>query len=255
MRKYHAWCFDLDGTVYRGEEPIPETVSFIQKLREQGAGVFFVTNNSALTPESQAEKLAKMGIEADPDEIMTSSVATAAHLLKVHGSVKVMMIGEEGLRKALETAGHTVVRQHPQAVVVGIDRSITYGKLADASLAVSAGASFIATNSDKAYPTEQGLVPGNGAFAGLIELATGVSPYYIGKPSVPMLEALAERHGLDRKDMVMVGDNYETDITAGIRFGIDTIHVDTGVTRTEDLAHYGEQPTYALKTLGDWKVN
>ncbi|EMR05132.1 putative hydrolase yutF [Bhargavaea cecembensis DSE10] len=255
MREYQAWCFDLDGTVYRGKEPIPETVRFIRGLREKGAGVFFVTNNSALTPEQQSEKLEGMGITAAPEEIMTSSVATAEHLLKNHGALPVSMIGEEGLRTALESAGHRIVRESPDAVVVGIDREITYGKLADASLAVSAGALFVATNSDKAYPTERGLVPGNGAFAGLIELATGVSPFYIGKPSVPMLETLADRHGLKKEEMIMVGDNYETDIMAGIRFGIETVHVDTGVTRTEDLAKFGEQPTYALRTLDGWTEN
>lgn len=253
MREYRAWCFDLDGTVYRGVEPIPETVRFIRSLREKGAGVFFVTNNSALTPEKQSEKLSRMGIAADPEEIMTSSVATADHLLKNHGTLPVYMIGEEGLRTALISAGHRIVQDSPEAVVVGIDRGITYAKLADASLAVSAGAAFVATNSDKAYPTERGLVPGNGAFAGLIELATGVSPFYIGKPAIPMLQALADRHGLIKEEMVMVGDNYETDITAGIRFGIDTVHVDTGVTRAEDLTKYGEQPTYTLGTLDDWK--
>ncbi|MFC7366085.1 MULTISPECIES: TIGR01457 family HAD-type hydrolase [Bhargavaea] len=255
MKEYRAWCFDLDGTVYRGDVPIPETVRFIRSLREKGAGVFFVTNNSALTPERQAEKLMGMGITAAPEEIMTSSVATADHLLKNHGTIPVYMIGEEGLRSALTSAGHRIVREAPDAVVVGIDREITYGKLADASLAVSAGSAFVATNSDKAYPTERGLVPGNGAFAGLIELATGVSPFYIGKPSVPMLEALADRHGLEKEEMIMVGDNYETDIVAGIRYGIDTVHVDTGVTRTSALSNYGEQPTYALKTLDGWGAN
>lgn len=253
MREYQAWCFDLDGTVYRGEEPIPATARFIRKLRKKGCGVFFVTNNSALTPEHQAEKLARMGITAAPEEVMTSSVATADHLVSNHGTLPVYMIGEEGLRMALETAGHRIVRQAPDAVVVGIDRAITYGKLADASLAVSGGAMFVATNSDKAYPTERGLVPGNGAFAGLIELATGVSPFYIGKPAVPMLEALAERHGLAKEEMVMVGDNYETDIMAGIRFGIDTVHVDTGVTRAADLINYREQPTYSLSTMDNWE--
>ena len=255
MREYRAWCFDLDGTVYRGEEPIPETVRFIRKLREKGCGVFFVTNNSALTPERQSEKLARMGITAAPEEVMTSSVATADHLLKNHGTLSVCRIGEEGLRTALESAGHQIVREAPDAVVVGIDREINYRKLADASLAVSGGATFVATNSDKAYPTERGLVPGNGAFAGLIELATGVSPFYIGKPAVPMLVTLAERHGLSKEEMVIVGDNYETDIMAGIRFGIDTVHVDTGVTRVADLVNYGEQPTYSLSTLDDWEDN
>ncbi|MET3576351.1 TIGR01457 family HAD-type hydrolase [Bhargavaea ullalensis] len=252
MKDYKAWCFDLDGTVYRGESPIAEAVELIGWLRKEGNRVFFVTNNSALTPSRQADKLERMGIVASPEEIMTSSLATAGFLLEQHGRMDVEMIGEEGLREALEGAGHRIVTEGGEAVVVGIDRQIGYERLASACLSVSAGARFIATNGDRAFPTERGFVPGNGAFAGLIESTTGVRPTVIGKPEVHMLAEISSRHDLRKEEMILVGDNYETDIRAGLRFGIDTLHVDTGVTRTADLAGFNEQPTYQLSTLADW---
>lgn len=251
MRDYRAWCFDLDGTVYRGESAIPEAVGLIRLLRKEGRQVFYMTNNSALTPDQQAEKLSRMGIAAGPEEIMTSSIATAGYLMNEFGKQDVFMIGEDGLRQALELAGHRIVAAGGETVVIGIDRDISYAKLASACLAVSGGARFIATNGDRAFPNERGLVPGNGAFAGLIELTTGVKPTIIGKPAGHMLSEIAKIHGVKKKEMVLVGDNYETDIAAGLRFGIDTIHVDTGVTRTEDLVRYPEQPTLSVRTLGE----
>ncbi|SIT91925.1 TIGR01457 family HAD-type hydrolase [Edaphobacillus lindanitolerans] len=254
MKHYQAWCFDLDGTVYRGETAIPEAVRLIGQLRDSGSRIFFITNNSALTPQMQAEKLMRMGIRAAPEEIMTSSIATAGYLAGQYGRMDVTMIGEEGLREALEEAGHRIVTEGGEAVVVGIDRQISYDKLAAACLAVSAGAPFIATNGDLAFPDERGLVPGNGAFAGLIGSVTGVQPVVIGKPESHMIAEIARKQGLRKDGMILVGDNYETDIKAGLRFGIDTLHVDTGVTRKEALAGHSEQPTYSLRSLSEWEI-
>ena len=118
---------------------------------------------------------------------------------------------------------------------MGIDREITYAKLADACLAIRAGAHFIATNSDHAFPTERGIVPGNGSFVKLMELSTGKSPVFVGKPEAHMLSFIQLKNGFKKDEMVMIGDNYDTDILAGIRFGIDTVHVEGGVTSKEEV--------------------
>ena len=174
---------------------------------------------------------------------MTSAIAAAKYCKKHFEGASVMMIGEIGLEEALITEGFELTTQNPDVVVVGIDRSITYEKLAAASLAIRAGAHFIATNGDRAFPTEKGLVPGNGSFIKLLESTTDRTAIYVGKPEPHMLHFIQQK-GYTKDEMVMIGDNYETDIQAGIRFGIDTIHVEGGVTSLETVMGQLELPTY-----------
>ena len=138
---------------------------------------------------------------------------------------------------------------NPDVVIMGIDRDITYAKLADACLAIR-GAHFIATNSDKAFPTERGLVPGNGSFAKLMENATGISPVFIGKPEAYMLEFIQQENGYLKEEMIMIGDNYDTDIQAGIRFGIDTLHVAGGVTSLEEVMSKEQHTDLSYPDIG-----
>ena len=252
MDNYKAICFDLDGTVYRGNEVIPEAVTLIEKLQRNGIEPFYVTNNSSLTTRQFQSKLGRMGIRTEPDQIMTSAIAAAKYCKTHFEGASVMMIGEIGLEEALISEGFELTTQNPDVVVVGIDRSITYEKLAAASLAIRAGAQFIATNGDRAFPTEKGLVPGNGSFVKLLESTTDRTAIYVGKPEPHMLHFIQQK-GYTKDEMVMIGDNYETDIQAGIRFGIDTIHVEGGVTSLETVMGQLELPTYMYKSLADWK--
>ena len=254
MDHYKAICLDLDGTVYRGTEPIPEAVSFIASAQARGVNPYFVTNNSAMTRLQIQEKLASFGIQTDTAHIMTSAVAVAKYCKANYQDASVMMIGEKGLEEALLSEGIVLTEDNPDVVVMGIDREITYGKLATACLAIRAGAHFIATNSDKAFPMEKGLVPGNGSFVKLMESATGKEPIFVGKPESYMLGFIQQEKGYRRGEMIMVGDNYETDIQAGIRFGIDTLHVAGGVTSKEDLLLKEQQPTYHFQTLSEWNI-
>ena len=225
----------MDGTVYRGTEPIPEAVSFIGNTQQNGIDPYFITNNSSMTRVQLQEKLASFGIIANSDRIMTSAIAAAKYCKENYYGASVMMIGEKGLEEALASEGIEITANNPDVVIMGIDRGVTYAKLADACLAIRAGARFIATNSDKAFPTERGLVPGNGSFAKLMENATGISPVFIGKPEAYMLEFIQQENGYLKEEMIMIGDNYDTDIQAGIRFGIDTVHVAGGVTSLEEV--------------------
>lgn len=252
MKKYKAYCIDLDGTVYKGKEVIEETVHFINRLQREQIEPFFVTNNASQTPDQIVDKLSSLGIRALRTHIMTSSMAAAKYIATHYSNARVSMIGERGLSEALIENGLQLVPQDGDVFVMGIDRGITYDKLAQACLDIRAGAVFISTNSDIAFPAEKGLLPGNGAFTALIQTSTGIEPLFIGKPHAHMLEIIQREHGFNKEDMVMIGDNYDTDILAGIRFGIDTVHVNTGVSLPEEVKSKSIQPTWCLENLAEW---
>ncbi|MEK4486859.1 TIGR01457 family HAD-type hydrolase [Psychrobacillus sp. FSL H8-0484] len=252
MLSYKAYCLDLDGTVYRGKTPIKEAVDFVQYLQSKGVEPFFVTNNSSMTQKQLQEKLAKMDVHTDQDHIISSSIAAANYMDEYYHGKSVFMIGESGLQDALDSKQIVITEDIGDVVIMGIDRAINYEKLATACLSVRAGATFISTNSDHAFPNERGLVPGNGAFTKLVEHSTGVEPIFMGKPQPYMLELIQKKYGFQKEEMIMIGDNYQTDILTGIRMGIHTAHVNSGVNRTEEVQLQREQPTYFLQSLLEW---
>ncbi|KOS71754.1 HAD family hydrolase [Lysinibacillus contaminans] len=251
MKTYKAYCFDLDGTVYRGKEAIPSAITFIHGLQEVGIEPFYVTNNSSKTREQLQLALRAIDIEAPLEHIYSSALVTAKYIAANYIGKKVAMMGSDGLRMALSNEGIAITEDEPDVFVMGIDRTLNYMALAKATIAVQNGATFIATNQDIKFPTEHGFVPGNGSFARLVGEVAGVEPLYMGKPSPAMLEVIAKDHGFEKSDLVMIGDNYDTDIMCGIRFGCDTIHVNTGVTTTAIVREKELQPTYLLQTLLD----
>lgn len=252
--KYEGYLIDLDGTVYRGEEKIEPAGEFVKKLYAQGIPYLFVTNNSAKTQEQVAEKLQGLDIPADPENVMTSSMATASVMAEEMPGASVYVIGEEGVYRAMEENGLRVVEEDADAIVVGIDRGLTYDKLASACLQLQKGAAFYSTNPDVAFPTELGLVPGNGSLTALLATATGRKPTYVGKPEAAIVEQALEMLGTDKNKTLMVGDNYDTDILAGIRAGLDTLLVHTGITTKEKLGSYKVQPTYTRDSLSEWEI-
>lgn len=253
MKQYKGYLIDLDGTMYRGEERIDAASRFVTKLAEQEIPHLFVTNNSSKTPEQVSDKLLSMDIPAKPEQVVTSSVAAARFIKKQYGETGVYMIGEKGLKTALEDEGHRLTEEAPEVVVMGIDHEISYEKLAKAALAVRNGAAFISTNGDVAIPTERGLLPGNGALTSVVEVSTGQKPFFIGKPESVIVELALEMLGTSLQDTVMVGDNYQTDILAGINAGMDTIIVHTGVTAKVQLGSFKIQPSWSIDSLDDWK--
>lgn len=252
MSAYKAYCLDLDGTVYKGQTPIREAVDFVHYLQNKGIEPFFVTNNSSMTQKQLQQKLARMEIQTTEEQIISSSIAAANYIAEHYPAKSVFMIGEEGLSDALASVGIETTNELAEVVVMGIDHEVNYEKLAQACLSVRAGAAFISTNSDHAFPSERGYLPGNGAFTKLVEHSTGVEPIFTGKPQPYMLEIIQKKYGFEKDEMVMIGDNYQTDILTGIHMGIDTAHVNTGVNRTEDLQLLMKKPTHFLETLHDW---
>lgn len=247
--RYKVYCFDLDGTIYHGSEPVKEAISLIHALQNNRIEPYYITNNSSVTREDVAHKLRSFGIEAEVSHIMTSAIATAQYCQDHYVGKTVQVIGEKGLQEALKVVGMTRVSTEPDLVIVGIDRAISYEKLATACLAIRAGATFIATNGDKAIPTERGLVPGAGSFMRLIEFSTGVAPIVLGKPEPYLLQMIQQESSCEKEEMILIGDNYDTDLLAGIRYGIATAHVEGGVTSKEEVLMKEVQPTYYLKDL------
>ncbi|MGE7593849.1 TIGR01457 family HAD-type hydrolase [Peribacillus frigoritolerans] len=253
MKSYKGYLIDLDGTMYRGTEQIAEAAGFINDLRKRDIPYLFVTNNSSRTPAQVADKLRSIGISTEDDQIFTTSMATANYIAEQKKGASVYVVGEEGIIEALKEKGMTLVEEHPDYLVMGIDRGINYEKLSKACLAVRNGAVFISTNGDIAIPTEQGLLPGNGSLTSVVSVSTQVQPIFIGKPESVIVEQALRVLGVPKEETIMVGDNYDTDILAGINAGIDTLLVHTGVTTKERLKQYKEQPTHVVDTLDLWR--
>lgn len=251
--KYKGYLIDLDGTMYRGKEPIPAASRFIKRLQENKIPYLFVTNNSSKTQKEVADNLVQnFDVQTSAAEVYTSSLATADYLTSLGGGKKVYIIGETGIRTALKNAGFVEDEENPDYVVVGIDRQVTYHDFEIATLAIHKGARFIATNKDTNLPSDKGMVPGAGSLVALLIASTRVQPTFIGKPEAIIMEEAIKTIGLTKEEVIMVGDNYETDILAGINNDVDTLLVLTGFTTKEDLTLVEEQPTYLLNSLDEW---
>lgn len=255
MKTYKGYLIDLDGTMYRGEEQIEEASQFVKALKEKNIPYLFVTNNSTRRPEQVAEKLNRFDIPTSKEQVFTTSMATANFIKERKNNASVYMIGEEGLEAALNEADLTITDDNPDFVVVGLDRSINYEKLAKACIAVRNGATFISTNGDIALPTERGLLPGNGSITSVISVSTTVKPIFIGKPETIIVEQALKLLGTSKEETLMVGDNYDTDILAGLNAGLDSLIVHTGVTTKEMLSNVEKQPTYSVHSLEEWLLS
>ncbi|HLQ73013.1 MAG TPA: TIGR01457 family HAD-type hydrolase [Bacillota bacterium] len=252
MKKYTGYLIDLDGTIYCGNEVIDGAISFINYLNQSETPYVFVTNNSSKTEEEVVNHLKGMGIETTKNHILTSSIAAAKYIKRQFTHPRCFVIGEHGLKRALQEEAIERVNEEANVVVVGLDREITYEKLTEASLMIRAGAAFISTNKDAAIPTPRGFEVGNGAMTAAIQTSTNVQPTFIGKPEKIIMEEAVHMLGIDRSQLLMIGDNYETDIQAGIQSNIDTLMVYTGVTGEDEYDSLRVKPTYALRNLHEF---
>jgi 4-nitrophenyl phosphatase len=243
---------DLDGVLYRGNTAIEHAAEFVTWLRRRGIVFRLVTNNATLTPQEYVTKLASMGIEVGPDEVFTSALATSMYVQQQrNGAQTAYAIGEDGLLAALEGADVQIVTERPDWVVVGLDRHVTYEKLAIAALAIESGARFLGTNPDPSLPTEQGLVPGAGAIQAALVATTGVQPTVIGKPQPLMLELAIQRMNASIEDTAMLGDRLDTDIRGANGLGMSSILVLTGVSTRADLAQSRSRPDVIVDNLAE----
>lgn len=252
MKQYKGYFIDLDGTLFRGDEMIPGAPEFVAHLNRNQIPYLYLTNNSTRSPEWVAHKLQRMGYPAKEDQVFTTALATARYLKDKEESMSVYVVGEEGLFQAISDAGIVIADQNPDAVVVGLDRSFTYEKMKKACLAIRAGAKLIGTNADLALPTEEGLWPGSGSLAIAIAAAAGTEPFFIGKPEPVIMHYALKKIGLKPEEVLVVGDNLQTDISAGINGGMDTLLVYTGVTTPQMAKSSDIKATYAAYNLSSW---
>ena len=256
--KYEGYLIDLDGTVYRGPKTIQTGVNFVHRLQEKEIPYLFLTNNTTRTREMVADKLRHHGIETDIDHIYTPVLATISYLLEENPGVDkipVYIIGETGLKEGILQNDHFYLdERNPRYVIVGMDTDLTYQKIKIATRAIRNGAVFIGTNQDMNLPSGDELRPGNGSQCAMIAAATGVEPIFIGKPSSIIVNYALELMKLDKHRALIVGDNYETDIMAGINCHMDTLLTLTGVSTLEQIKNKRTQPTYTLENLGKWLV-
>jgi len=240
---------DLDGVLYRGEEPIEGAREFIAFLQRERIPFLLLTNNSTRTPGQYVRKLAGMGIAVEESNILTSAQATALYLESIAPpGDRVYAIGEEGLRVALAEK-YTLTKDGADFVVVGMDSELTYEKLKTATLLIRGGARFIATNPDKTLPAEEGLIPGSGAILAALEAATGVAPFVVGKPQPAIFDLALARMGVGKEGAVVIGDRLETDILGGRRAGLLTILVLSGATSRQDLENSSVKPDFVFESV------
>lgn len=256
MKKYQGYLIDLDGTVYRGKEKIPAAKRFIERLQAQKVPFMFLTNNSTKEPEDVVANLRdNFNIHVGIENVFTTALATADYVASLDANKRtVYPIGELGLKQALLNKGFIFEEKNPDYVVVGLDSDVTYHKFELATLAIKRGAKFIGTNADTNLPNERGLVPGAGSLIALVECAVQHKATYVGKPEKTIMEMALRKMNMSADEVVMVGDNYMTDIKAGINSGIDTLLVYTGVSTKEQVAQKNIKPTHEVDSLDQWKI-
>ncbi|HEL0001143.1 TPA: TIGR01457 family HAD-type hydrolase [Streptococcus equi subsp. zooepidemicus] len=252
---YKAYLIDLDGTIYQGKNRIPAGERFIKRLQEKGIPYLLVTNNTTRTPEMVQEMLAnQFNVHTGLETIYTATMATVDYMNDMNRGKTAYVIGETGLKSAIAEAGYTEDTENPAYVVVGLNTNVTYEMLSIATLAIQKGALFIGTNPDLNIPTERGLMPGAGALNALLEAATRVKPVFIGKPNAIIMNKALEILKVPRSEVAMVGDNYLTDIMAGIQNDMATILVTTGFTKAKEVPSLPIKPDHVLASLDEWEL-
>ncbi len=245
----YGFLIDMDGVIYKENDLIPGAKAFIDGLLERKIPFLFLTNNSQRTRRDVTFRLKRLGIEIDDSHVFTCAMATARFLAqqKPHGTA--FVIGEGGLLTALHKNGYAIVDQEPDYVVVGEGRVFNFEMIEKATTLVMNGAKLIATNPDPNCPTPSGMRPGCGAMVAMLEKATGIEAFSVGKPSPVMMRAARKALGLSTGQTIMVGDTMNTDILGGAQMGYHTVLVLTGSTRREDLVRFAYQPDLIVESI------
>ncbi len=231
---------DMDGVLYRGDEPLPRLREFFAFLRQRQVPFILATNNSTRTPQEIVRKLAKMGAEVFPSEVLTSGQATARFLANEYPpGTRVHVFGMPSLRQAMQEEGFVLADQDVAVVVASMDRDVTYEKLRRATLLIRGGARFVATNRDPTYPSEEGLIPGTGSMIAALEAASGVKPRAIGKPEPTMFQLAMLQMDARLETTATIGDRLDTDILGGQRAGLITICVLSGSSNRAEAEAFG----------------
>ncbi len=246
-----SYLIDMDGVIVRGSDLIPGADKFIERLHQHGCKFLILTNNSIYTPVDLQHRLQRLGLDVTPNHIYTSALATSAFLHSQSPNGTAFVLGESGLTEALHQVGYVVTDFQPDYVVLGETMSYSYARITQAVRLINAGARFIATNPDPVGPGEGGLVPACGAVGALIEAATGVRPYFIGKPNPLMMRSALRYIDEHSENTIMVGDRMDTDIRVGTESGLETVLVLSGVTNRQEVERFPYRPTRIVDSVAD----
>ena len=237
-REIRAWLMDMDGVLVHEENAIPGAPEFVGRLKERGIPFLVLTNNSIYTRRDLAARLRASGLDVPEEAIWTSALATATFLHDQRPGGSAFVIGEAGLTTALHEAGYTLTERDPDYVVLGETRTYSFERLARAIRLIGSGARFIATNPDATGPSPDGPLPAAGSVAALISHATGVQPYFVGKPNPLMMRSALNALNAHSEDTAMIGDRMDTDVLSGLEAGLHTILVLSGVTTREEAERF-----------------
>jgi NagD protein len=250
-RPIRSWLMDMDGVLVQEQQAVPGAQEFLARLRELGLPFLVLTNNSIYTPRDLAARLRRAGLDVPEESIWTSALATAKFLDDQRPGGTAFVIGESGLTTALHENGYTLSETDPDYVVLGETRTYSFERITQAIRFIAAGSRFIATNPDNVGPTPDGLLPATGSVAALITRATGVDPYYVGKPNPLMMRSALNAIEAHSETTAMIGDRMDTDVVSGLEAGLETILVLTGVTTPGEAERYSYRPSRIVGSVAD----
>jgi NagD protein len=250
-REIRSWLMDMDGVLVHEETAIPGADRFLTRLRERELPFLVLTNNSISTPRDLSARLRASGLEVPEDAIWTSALATARFLDDQRPGGSAFVIGEAGLTTALHDAGYTLTEREPDYVVLGETRTYSFSRITQAIRLIVEGARFIATNPDPTGPAPDGPVPATGSVAALISRATGVDPYFVGKPNPLMMRSALNAIDAHSESAAMVGDRMDTDMVSGLEAGMHTVLVLTGSTQRAEAERFPYRPSRIVDSIAD----
>jgi NagD protein len=250
-REIRSWLMDMDGVLVREEQAIAGAEEFIARLRERGTPFLVLTNNSTYTRRDLAARLAANGLAVPEDALWTSALATARFLEDQRPEGSAFVIGEAGLTTALHDAGYTLTERAPDYVVLGETRTYSFERITRAIRLIADGARFIATNPDPTGPSNAGPLPATGSVAALISRATGVDPYFVGKPNPLMMRSALNAIDAHSETAAMIGDRMDTDVVSGLEAGMETILVLSGVTTRAEAERFPYRASRIVDSVAD----
>jgi NagD protein len=250
-REIRSWMMDMDGVLVHEEAALPGADRFLARLRELERPYLLLTNNSIYTRRDLAARLSASGLEVEEEAIWTSALATARFLEGQRPGGSAFAVGESGLTTALHESGYTLTDSDPDYVVLGETRTYSIERITQAIRLIAAGSRFIATNPDPTGVSPSGPHPATGAVAALITRATGVEPYFVGKPNPLMMRSALNTLEAHSETTAMIGDRMDTDIVAGLEAGLETILVLTGVTAAEQAQRFPYRPSRIVDSIAE----
>ncbi|MDP9408344.1 MAG: HAD-IIA family hydrolase [Actinomycetota bacterium] len=245
------WLMDMDGVIVHEEAMVPGADRFLERLRDTGTPFLVLTNNSIYTPRDLSARLRGSGLDVPPEAIWTSALATAQFLQSQRPSGSAFVVGESGLTVALHEVGYTLSEREPDYVVLGETRTYSFEQITKAIRLISGGARFIATNPDPTGPSPEGFLPATGSVAALVSRATGVEPYFVGKPNPLMIRSALRALDAHSESTVMIGDRMDTDVVVGLEAGLQTVLVLTGITDRLAAGRFPYLPTRIVDSVAD----